>query len=270
MSEEAALEAIEQCGCFLDLSATGRLARRVDESHDAFPLISTIAAAWNGMQQVRIHVLTDLCAGTLQVPDLDILGRPVPVDVFDIERVVDRCQDAELHHRFRALTSFRHDLLAMTGEIALEDGEDESVVFVDDAGRRLTDAEEFSDFQRCRFSQSISGEPTIPVDGYAFDEADGSLALVIADFCGIPDMASITAGESTKLFARVARYATTAFTCDLSSDGKPQGDPGIGLAADMVRQKAGISRLRLYSNPRRTIGRASRPRRLRIATPLTT
>ena len=246
MSEEAALEAIEQCGCFLELSASGGLAQRVDESHDAFPLISTIAAAWTGMQQVRIHVLTDLCAGTLQVPDLDILGRPVPVDVFDIERVFDQRQDAELHHRFRALTSFRHDWLAMIGETAFEDGEDEPAVFVDDAGRRLTDAEEFSDFQRCRFAQSLPGQPAIQVDGYAFDDADGSLALVIAAFCGIPDMTPITADEARELFAMAERYATAAFAGDLSRDGNPHGDPGIGLAADMLRQQACISRLRLY------------------------
>jgi hypothetical protein len=246
MPEEAALEAIGQCGRFLELSASGVLAERVDESHDAFPLISTIAAAWGDIRQVRIHVLTDLCAGTLHVPDLDILGRQVAVEVFDIERVFDQRQDAELHHRFRALTAFRHDWLASISEVALEEGEDESACFVDDAGRRLTDAEEFGDFQRCSFERSTPGQPALRVDGYAFDDADGSLALVIADFCGIPDMPTITADEAQALFDMGQRYAFAAFAGDLSGAGNPQGEPGIGLAADMVRQQAGISRLRLY------------------------
>lgn len=68
ISVNDATAAAEQCGRFLALSARGGLAARVDETHDAFPLISTIAAAWPGMAQVRVHVLTDMCAGAMQLP----------------------------------------------------------------------------------------------------------------------------------------------------------------------------------------------------------
>jgi len=43
---EDAIEAAAQCGRFLELSASGELGRLVDETHDAYPFISTIAGAW--------------------------------------------------------------------------------------------------------------------------------------------------------------------------------------------------------------------------------
>jgi hypothetical protein len=246
MPDEAAIQAAEQCGRFLALAVDGTLAGLVDPSHDAYALITTIAAAWEGMAQVRIHVLTDLCAGDLHLADLDVLGRPVRVDVFDIERVFDQRGNSELGNRFRMLATFRDEWIATLRETATDEGETESAVFVDDAGRRLTDAEEFADFQRCRFARSAPGQASMRIDGYAFDDADGSLAIVIADFSGAADMPAIEAAEARALFGMAERYAGASLGGELSMTGNPSGDPGIGLAADIFRQKEGISRLRIY------------------------
>lgn len=246
MPEPMAHEAAEHCGRFLSLSASGMLGERADRSHDAYPLISTIAAAWNVMEHVRIHVLTDLCAGALHMTELDVLGRRVPVEVFDIERVFDQRQDSELQNRFQALISFRDEWIAALSKAASDEGETEATTFVDDSGRRLTEAEEFDDFQRCRFARSVPGQDPMRIDGYAFDEADGSLALVITDFCGAPEMPSIAVEEARALFNLAESYAAAALAGGLSREGNAAGDPGIGLAADIVRQQPGISRLRLY------------------------
>lgn len=246
LREEDAIEAAAQCGRFLELSASGALGRIVDETHDAYPFISTIAGAWVIMPQVRIHVLTDRCAGTLYLPALDILGRSVPVEVVDIERVFDQRQDTELHHRFRALALFRDDWLATVRDAARDNGDDLPGAFVEDAGRRLTEAEEFSDFQRCRFTRALPGGASIHVDGHAFDDADGSLALVIADFTGAEDMPAIGSDEAKGRFVMLERFVEAALAGDLARAGNPSGDPGIGLAADIVRLQPGISRLRLY------------------------
>lgn len=246
LREEDAIEAAAQCGRFLELSACGTLGKIVDETHDAYPLISTIAGAWQEMPQVRIHVLTDLCAGGLDVPDIDILGRPVPVEIVDVERVFGQRQDTELQHRFRALASFRDEWLATVREAARDDGETDIAAFVEDAGRRLTEAEEFTDFQRCQFARSLPGGAAMQVDGYAFDDADGSLALVIADIAGTEDMPSIGSDEAQARFGMAERFVETALAGDLTRAGNPAGDPGIGLAADIARLHAGIARLRLY------------------------
>ena len=246
LREEDAAEAAAQCCRFLEHSASGALSRIVDETHDAYPLISTIAGSWQVMPQVRIHVLTDLCAGPLHLPEVVILGRSVPVEIVDIERVFGQRQDAELHHRFRTLASYRDDCLATVRDAARDDSETDIAAFVEDAGRRLTDAEEFADFQRCQFTRTASDGVTMQVDGYSFDDTDGSLALVIADFAGAEDMAPIGSGEAQDRFGMVERFVTAALAGDLTRAGNPSGDPGIGLAADIVRLQPGIARLRLY------------------------
>jgi hypothetical protein len=246
LREADAIEAAQQCGRFLELSAGGTLGRITDETHDAYPFISTIAGAWQNMPQVRIHVLTDRCAGALHLAELDILGRSVAVEIVDVERVFDQRQDTELHHRFRALAVFRDDWLATVREAASDDGETEPAAFVEDAGRRLTDAEEFTDFQRCQFSRALPDGAAMQVDGYAFDDADGSLALMVADFAGAEDMPAIGCDEAQGRFAMLERFVTAALAGELTRAGNPSGDPGIGLAADIVRLQPGISRLRLY------------------------
>jgi hypothetical protein len=246
MPDEAANLAAEQCGRFLASAVDGTLARLVDPSHDAYALITTIAAAWNGMTQVRIHVLTDLCAGDLHLAELEVLGRPVDVDVFDIERVFEQRGNPELGNHFRMLATFRDEWIATLRETAAGEGESEFAAFVDDVGRRLADAEEFSDFQRCRFTRSSPGQASMCIDGYAFDDADGSLAIVIADFSGATDMPVIESAEARALFGMAERYVGASLGGELSMAGSPFGDPGIGLAADIFRQKEGISRLRFY------------------------
>jgi hypothetical protein len=246
LREEDAIEAVAQCARFLELSVLGTLRGVADETHDAFLLISTIPASWEGMPQVRIHVLTDQCAGRLYLPDLDILGRWVPVEVVDIERVFGQRQDAELQHRFRALASFRDEWLGAVREVASDDGDTDIAAFVEDAGRRLTEAEEFTDFQRCQSARSLPGEASIQVDGYAFDDVDGSLALVIADFAGTEDMSPISSHEAQARFDMVARFVSAALAGDLTRAGNPSSDPGTGLAADILRLQPRVSRLRLY------------------------
>jgi len=246
LREEDAVEAAAQCQRFLELSASGRLGRIVDETHDAYPLISTIAGAWEGMPQVRIHVLTDLCAGPLHLPEVDILSRMVPVEIVDIEGVFGQRQDAELQHRFRALASFRDDWLAAVRDVARDDGDTDSAAFVEDAGRRLTEAEEFADFQRCQFARTSLGGAAMQVDGYAFDDADASLTLLIADFAGTEDMPPIGSDEAKGRFDMVERFVAAALAGELTRAGNPSGDPGIGLAADIMRLQPNISRLRHY------------------------
>ena len=246
LREKDAIEAAAQCGRFLELSANGALGQIADQTHDAYPFISTIAGAWQAIPQVRIHVLTDLCAGLLHLPDMDILGRSVPVEIVDVERVFGQRQDAELQHRFRALTSFRDEWLAAVREAARDDGDTDIAAFVEDAGRRLTEAEEFTDFQHCRFARSLRDGSAMQVDGYAFDDADGSVALVIADFAGTEDIAPIGSDRVRGRFDMVERFVTAALAGDLTRAGNPSGDPGIGLAADIVRLQPGISRVRLY------------------------
>jgi hypothetical protein len=49
LREEDAAEAASQCRRFLELLASGALGRITDQTHDAYPFISTIAGAWEAI-----------------------------------------------------------------------------------------------------------------------------------------------------------------------------------------------------------------------------
>ena len=244
--EQDALDSATQCGRFLEMSANGTLAAHVDASHDAFPLISTIASAWSGMSQVRIHVLTDMCAGAMYLPSIEIEGKTVAVEVVDIEHVFDQQQGAELQSRFRALSAFREEWMASISADVQASGESPNAIFADDAATRLTDAEEFADFQRCEFDGTAAGQGPMRVDGHAFDDTDGTLALMVADFSGAADIEHLGADEARARFDMLERFAEASLGGDLSSECTPAGTPVAGLASDLVRMRPGILRIRMY------------------------
>lgn len=246
ISEQDALDAAEQCGRFLSMSARGTLAAHVDESHEAFPLISTIASAWPGMSEVRIHVLTDMCAGTMLLPSLDIGGKTLPVEVVDIERVFDQQQDVELQSRFRALSTFREEWMESIRADVQASGESAIVMFAEDVAARLTDAEEFADFHHCRFDGTAAGRGPMRVDGHAFDDADGTLALMIADFSGGADIEDIDTDGARVWFDMLERFVEASLEANLSEDASLVGTPAAGLASDIARMRPGILRIRLY------------------------
>ncbi|QNA87468.1 AIPR family protein [Massilia sp. Dwa41.01b] len=246
ISEQDALDAAEQCGRFLEMSARGTLAAHVDASHDAFLLISTIASAWSDMSHVRIHVLTDMCAGTMLLPSLEIGGKTVAVEVVDIERVFDQQQGAELQSRFRALSTFREEWMASIAVDVQASGESASAIFADDAAARLTDAEEFADFQRCDFNGTAAGRGPMRVNGHAFDDTDGTLALMVTDFSGAQDIDYLGTNDARLHFDMLETFIDASLHGDVSRDPGLAGTPIAGLAADIVRMRPGILRIRMY------------------------
>lgn len=246
IDEQDALDAAAQCGRFLEMSADGTLVAYVDESHDAFPLISTIGSAWTAMSEVRIHLLTDMRTGFMALPSMEIAGKTVTVEVVDIERVFVQQQDVELQSRFRALSTFRDEWIATVQSDALLTGESAATTFVEDTGMRLTEAEEFSDFQRCQFKGSAADTSPICVDGHAFDDADGTLALMVADFSGSTEVQNLDVEDARERIDMLERFFQTSLSGEITSDHDLTGTPVAGLAADVVRLHTSITRIRLY------------------------
>jgi hypothetical protein len=52
-------KAVEQCIRFLGMCVNGKLASKMDESSDAYPLVLTIETTYVDLDQIRIYVLTD-------------------------------------------------------------------------------------------------------------------------------------------------------------------------------------------------------------------
>lgn len=117
--------------------------------------------------------------------------------------------------------------------------------FVDEVGERLSDAEEFSDFEACRFEGS-SGKKKLKIDGYAFDEADNSLALLVADFTNEDTISPLNAADVTKAFGMLRAFVEEALKGNLTDGSIEESQPAHGLASDLMDWHAKVSKYRFY------------------------
>ncbi|KQN74729.1 abortive phage infection protein [Duganella sp. Leaf61] len=95
VSESETTKAAEQCSRFLNQCVTGSLATKMDESHDAFPLVQTIQHAYEGLDQIRIYILSDRKAKNRNFRPREIQGKTIKLEVMDIERLFNHWQSGK-------------------------------------------------------------------------------------------------------------------------------------------------------------------------------
>lgn len=79
--------AAQQCVRFLELCAAGRLSDKLDPSSDVHSLALTIREIYDGLEQVRVFVLTDGVAKSKSFKPREVSGKSVRLEVMDIERL---------------------------------------------------------------------------------------------------------------------------------------------------------------------------------------
>jgi hypothetical protein len=79
--------AVEQCLRFLSLCAEGKIADKLDPSSDVLSLAMTIREIYDGLEQVRVFVLTDRVAKAKMFKTREIGKKSVRLEVMDIERL---------------------------------------------------------------------------------------------------------------------------------------------------------------------------------------
>lgn len=87
IQDQESKTAAQQCVRFLELCAAGRLADKLDPSSDAHSLALTIQEIYDGLEQVRVFVLTDGVAKSKSFKARDVGGKSVRLEVMDIERL---------------------------------------------------------------------------------------------------------------------------------------------------------------------------------------
>lgn len=87
VQDHGSMTAAQQCVRFLELCATGRLADKLDPSSDTHSLALTIREIYDGLEQVRVFVLTDGVARSKSFKSRDVGGKSVRLEVMDIERL---------------------------------------------------------------------------------------------------------------------------------------------------------------------------------------
>lgn len=84
-----------QCAKFLEECVSGALLRKMDASHEAYPLVQTIETAYAGLDEIRIYVLTDRKAKTRTFKAREIQGKTIKLEVMDIERLFNHWQSGK-------------------------------------------------------------------------------------------------------------------------------------------------------------------------------
>ncbi len=100
--------------------------------------------------------------------------------------------------------------LAAQADISTEAGE-----FLDYATKILIDAEEFDDFTDCYYDGISKRRANMHIDGYSFDETDGSCCVFIVDYRGEHEDDSIRNDEITILFKKIRYFIEESIKYDL-------------------------------------------------------
>lgn len=141
------------------------------------------------------------------------------------------------------LRAFREGVIARA--MAEFGGRDPEAGFGSVAGEMLEEAEELVDFVPCPYRGTGSRRRSVAIDGYAFDEADGSLRVMIAEFDGEQTPATLTQTSARAIFAKVVAFVDEAFAGN--DDHLPADeDPAADFSGLLQVHQASITRLRFY------------------------
>lgn len=141
------------------------------------------------------------------------------------------------------LSAFRDGVIVRA--MAEFGGRDPEGGFGSVAGEMLEEAEELVDFVPCPYRGTGTRRRSLGIDGYAFDEADGSLRLVIAEFDGEQQPATVTQTTAKATFSKVVAFVDEAFAGN--DDHLPADeDPAADFSELLQIHQPNITRLRFY------------------------
>ena len=146
------------------------------------------------------------------------------------------------------LKEFRADLLNEAAGRAESDQNFRHSSLVEVAVRYLADADEVADFEPCYYRGVGDRKRALAVDGYAFDGADASLRIFVADTTlAAADAAvpTLTKTDATVLFNRLRAFLEEAADGRLSRK-LEESSPAYGLAVELAAKVSTLSRIRAY------------------------
>ena len=144
------------------------------------------------------------------------------------------------------LEAFRKDFLEAVWAAAEARQDFQRAAFVDEAVNRLTEADEVSDFETCHYEGVGHRGRKVQIDGYAFDDTDNSLKLLIADFSGEEDVPSLGQADAKRLFGMLGAFVGDTLDGRLTDGSVDENTPGYGLASDILAWRKAITRFRFY------------------------
>jgi hypothetical protein len=143
------------------------------------------------------------------------------------------------------LKEYRNEFLEQVRARASAESNFSKDEFVDYCAELLTDADEMADFETCPYRGTGTRNRSLAVDGFAPDEVDGSMRLVIASFEGGPEPSTLIQTQAKAVFGKVQAFCDDALAGSLHPHLEESG-PGHSLALTLYEQRKSITRLRMY------------------------
>jgi hypothetical protein len=145
------------------------------------------------------------------------------------------------------LEDFRKDFLESVRSHAAAEGDLTQAAYVTVVSERLMEAEEFQDFEPCYYEGSGIRDRRLKlrIDGYSYDDTDGSYNLVIADYRGGENIETLTQTEATNQFSRLRSFISEAISGMLHPQ-LENSSPACDLASRIYGHPDIITQFRLF------------------------
>lgn len=144
------------------------------------------------------------------------------------------------------IETFHKDLIEVVRSKAESSRDFIRTAFVEECGDRLIDAEEFQSFEICRFEGVNGKRKKLRVDGYSFDEADNSMALLVADFFNEDEITSFITSNTKSTLSDLRAFLEEALEGNLTDGSVDESQPGFGFACDLMDWHSKITKYRFY------------------------
>lgn len=118
--------------------------------------------------------------------------------------------------------------------------------FVEECGDRLIEAEELLSFEVCRFEGVNTKRKKLRLDGYSFDDADNSMALLVADFFNDDEITSFVTSDVKSAIGDLSAFLEEALDGNLTDGSVDESQPGYGFACDLMDWHSKITKYRVY------------------------
>jgi hypothetical protein len=140
---------------------------------------------------------------------------------------------------------FRNEFLADVRTRANADKNFMHSAFTERSGELLGEAEELYDFEACYFRGTGSKNRGLAVDGFSFDDADGSVRIVVAEFEGGRDPKTLIQSYARTLFGRTQAFVEDSLSGRVQQNSE-ESSPEYGLARELEHRAGSISRIRFF------------------------
>lgn len=118
--------------------------------------------------------------------------------------------------------------------------------FIEEMTLKLIEAEELCEFQLCQYEGSGARNRKLQLDGYTFDDVDGSVSLVLVDFTNDDEMQSFGASDTKASFNSLKNLIEEIFAGKITDGSIEESHPVYGLAAELELSKASITKFKLF------------------------